>query len=114
MNRPHLMAAGATVLAPVGWFISLGAGYFMVPSACSSETEVGLHFLMLGAVLVILAGLLCGMHLRRSAVAQADKELVARRDHFLGNVGLMTSALFMLLVLGQWAAILILQPCMTM
>ena len=114
MNRPHLQATGATLLAPAGWFLSLGAGYFMVPAACSRETEVGLHLLMLGAVVVILTGIVCGLRLRRSAVAQVDGGHAGRRDRFLGDVGLMTSTLFLLLVLGQWTAIIILQPCMVM
>ncbi len=99
--------------APTLWFVALTAAYFLVPWSCSHDNPWPLHIIMLLALAgSIYAGLLGYRIWRDEGRAWSDDQgSRADRSRFMSEVAMGSSALFSLILLGKWAAIFILGPC---
>jgi hypothetical protein len=101
------------LLAPVAFLINLEAAYALVPTACSSRTELPVHLVHLACLLLTLYGLLTAWRCWKAAGAiwpgGAGDPLA--RSRFMAGVGLLVSALFVLVIVAQWIPSFILDPC---
>lgn len=102
-----------TILTPpVAWFTALSASYVIVPWACGSA--VGAAALHLVSIVTLLAAAGAGV-LAWTAGPGAGGEWPggspAERNGFLALLGMFSGALFALIILVQWMAVLILDPC---
>ncbi|HEU4629781.1 MAG TPA: hypothetical protein VFS08_08535 [Gemmatimonadaceae bacterium] len=101
------------LLAPAVFFAHLQLAYMMVPWACERREELWIH--VTGAVAVLLAA--AGTAVAWRAWSRAGREPPGDaggpvpRARFLAVTGLLTSALFVLLLLSQWVAGFFIAPC---
>lgn len=98
--------------APAAFLLNLGVSYLLVTLGCETATP-WLHLSSLVAFLLAAGGgSLAWRDWRRSGREwPGDGGSVLARSRFLAVLGLMTSALFTLLVLAQWLAVPFLGPC---
>src|SRR3954447_18950829 len=89
---------------PVVWITYFEIIYARVMPACATGTKAGLLFASIVCfVLIAGCGLLAGCQLA------SPGERGARR--FMGQIGLMSAALFALLAIAQTIAMFIIDPC---
>ena len=100
-------------LAPVTFFAHLQAAYLLVPWSCASGNHLVLQLVHAIALIVAIVGTMIA---RRVWVADDEGQPYGSggahsRARFLGVVGAVMGALFVLLLAAQWAASLFLSPC---
>jgi hypothetical protein len=109
-HRGPIRRIDAVLGGPVWWACHLGASYWLIPRACGWGTSWPLHAATLVLLLLIGRAALSGVQLLRAASADtADPD--ARRDVFLGWVGVSFSLLFGAVVVAEWVPSLFLDPC---
>lgn len=89
---------------PAAWFVSLGVSYFAVHEVCRVHSPLAPRVVSLVAFVVAIAA---GMTARAIWVAAAQHE----RTRFLAQVGVLSGAVFSLIVLLQIVATLFLPSC---
>lgn len=109
-HRGPLRRIDAVLGPPVWWACHLGVSYWLVPRACRWGTEWPLHALTMVLLLLIARALLSGVQLIRSGQAHEDHP-GARRDIFIGWVGVAFAVLFGAVTLAEWIPALFLDPC---
>ena len=95
------------------WFAAQLITYVVVPWSCSHATPLPLHLLTITALIgIILAGV-TGYRIWRGEGARWSDDVADRgdRSRFLAELGMGFSALFALLLIGMWIAIMVLGPC---
>ena len=105
----------ALATPPVVWFAAQNAGYFFVAWACARRNgEWMLHGIAIVALMLCVgAGLLALAVLRQiGAGGDDDHDDRIQRTRFLARIGAGGALLFALIIIGQWTAIAILDPCM--
>lgn len=106
----------ALALPPVAWFAALNAAYFFVSWTCGRDGgSLLLHAITLAALgLAIGAGAL-GWGLLRDVGRDGDDGIDDQpsRTRFLAWLAVAGAATFALVLIAQWLAILILDPCAT-
>lgn len=101
------------LLAPVAWICQLQASYLLVFYACSSRHIFTLHV----ATLVFLLAAAIGGFIAWRNWERVGRELPSEdagpvpRTRFMALLGLLTSALFFLLILVQGLPSFFLEPC---
>jgi hypothetical protein len=100
--------------APVIWLVFLQTAYLVVLSACSSGDRTRLHIcaaVFLG--LIILTGVISLAQWNKSGRKWPSQETggASGRRQTMAMIGILQSALFSMLIMTSWAAILILDPC---
>jgi hypothetical protein len=100
-------------LAPAAFFAHLQAAYLLVPWSCASGNQLVLQLVHAIALIAAAIGTVIA---RRVWVADDEGQPYGSggphsRARFLGVVGAVMGATFMLLLAGQWAASLFLSPC---
>ena len=126
MSQPHEHAHRKQSGSPMLWFALFGAAgvwfaaqaitYFVVAWACSHESTLPLHLITLPALgLAIFAGY-TAYRIWREEGATWSGDVANREDRsrFIAELGMGSSALFAMLLFGQWIAIMILGPCIPM
>jgi hypothetical protein len=105
-----LLLLSGVLLAPLSWFAQMEIKYALVPAVCRSGERYGLH--VVGALFFVpaIAGMLAAIANVRAARSE-NSQANARLDAFVGKLGLMTSAIFVLLIIGQEVASIIMSPC---
>ena len=100
-------------LAPVAAAASFQARYMMVPFVCQSHWTWALHLLSLTALVLSGAGFFAAHHVWRLGGREwpRDELGVAPRNRFLGMVGMLFSALMILLIVSQVVPVFFLDPC---
>jgi hypothetical protein len=98
---------------PTAALVCLEVAYMSVPWACRTGHVLPLHLVPLVTALVaIVAGLVAR---RDWTVVEPtwpdDAEGVLSRTRFMAACGVMLSAFSVLVIVGQWLAIFILDPC---
>ena len=99
--------------APVAWLFQLQVTYLFVLYACSTGQHFTLHLVSI-LTLVIAAG---GGFVAWRNWQQAGREWpnqdegVIPRSRFMAVLGVLTSALFFLLILASWIPSFFLGPC---
>ena len=99
--------------APVAFLVDLEASYILVPQACATGVETGLHLVPILALLVTAAGTIVSWrNWKRTGEARSEgEETVVTRSHFMAVWGTLMSLLFFLVILAQWIPSLFFSPC---
>jgi hypothetical protein len=100
-------------LAPAVFFIHLQLAYVLVPWACATGLRIWIHVATLAAVLLAIAGTGAAwrVHARAEGVANNDDAGAIPRTRFLGVLGLCQSTIFVLLLVAQLIAGVVISPC---
>lgn len=112
--RRVVAAQWAAVLGPpIIWALRFGLNYAAMPLACSADAVVLLHAAN-GVAILVLFGLAGVAHrFRRAAVAgMVGDDEQRRRTAFMGRFGLMSAALFLVVVIAESLAVLMIDPCL--
>ena len=107
-------ALWAGVLAgPLAALTQLQVNYALVLWACGAGREWALHVVSLLTLLVtVAAGLLSWRNWRRAGASWEDGGAgIVPRSRFMAVVGLLISVLTALVVVAQWIAIFVYDPC---
>jgi hypothetical protein len=114
--RRVVMAQWLVVLGPpVIWALRFGLSYALMPLACSADAVLLLHA-MNAVAMLLLAGLgwLAYRFWRGSGETGADDAADRiRRTRFMGLFGMMSAALFLLVIGAESLANVMIEPCMT-
>jgi hypothetical protein len=100
--------------APAAWALQMQVGYTLVPWVCAHDAQaVSLHVITVVALLLSAAGAFISWRSWRKAGQEwpRDEGGAVGRSRFMGVLGLLTSAIFFLLILMQGVASFILHPC---
>lgn len=101
-------------LPPAAWFLALVGTYALVPWACTNAVgRAGLHLVSLGTLTLVGAGLLAAWKSRHAAGGGRpdQEESAAEPGRFLPTLALLVGVLFAAIIVVQWIAILLLDPC---
>jgi hypothetical protein len=91
------------ILPPLIWLFALGFCFALVPYACTGRQEYMLH---LTHAVTLVIGIACG------ALAYANwKSSHADYDRFLAAAGMLSSGLFVLMLVGQTLASILMGAC---
>ena len=104
-------------IPPLAWFAAQNVGYFFVAWACARRGgELVLHAISLGGVAACLfAGWLAWGVLRDIGPrGDDDHDDPLQRTRFLGRLAIAGALILALIVVAQWMAVLILDPCVPM
>jgi hypothetical protein len=111
LNR--ILWAGS-LAGPVAWFTQLEAVYALAPGYCGPRGRLGLHLVSLLCLTVATAGgcVTCNEWVVAGhAGASRSDEALAGRARFMAALGFLACLLCVLLILAQWIAICLLDPC---
>ena len=112
-ERAPLLQWVGLLLAPAAFFAHLQVAYVLVPWSCVVRGQLWVH--LAGAIAVALAAIGTWAAWRTHVLAASEQSTDGAgsvpRTRFLGDVGVCTSALFVLLLVAQWAAGFIISPC---
>jgi hypothetical protein len=101
------------LLAPVAFLANLEIGYALVPAACTARSTLPLHLVNAASLALALVG---------GLIAWRSWNTVGRvwpngeagpigRSRFLAALGVLLAAQFALVILAQWLAVFLLDPC---
>ncbi|HKG23688.1 MAG TPA: hypothetical protein VKC34_17430 [Blastocatellia bacterium] len=101
------------LVAPLAFLLDLEINYALVPVVCLSGNLYLLHLVSAGSLLLSLCG---------AFIAWRDWEITGRewpgemagsipRSRFMSALGLMTSVLFIILIIAMWVPNFVLDPC---
>jgi cation transporter-like permease len=111
---PSLLSEWTALLAgPVGWSLQFISSYAFALAVCYGCSSAPLHIgSIAGLVLSVGSGVLAYHNSRvaESAPLDPDDRRVARAK-LMASVGMMTGALFTILIFAQWLAIVFLRAC---
>jgi hypothetical protein len=101
------------LIAPFAFLLNLQISYMLVPWACSAGHVFWLHAASVGTLLLGLLGAFIALRNWQKAGRgwQSEGGSAAARSRFMAILGLMMSGLFSLLILAQWIADFIIDPC---
>jgi hypothetical protein len=104
----------AMLCGPVAWLAAFQGDYARVERACVGRARWPLHLVMGLAVLLTLGGLALSWRLWRGVGRQWPDEAgtATARARFMAMSGLLIGAFFLLLLLAQWWANVVLHPCL--
>jgi hypothetical protein len=97
--------------SPLTWLIQFQTIYMLVYPACGAQRNVVVHATCFVFFLAIAAlGIYPWYNWTQNRLA---KNPVSRTRRFMSMLGVMTTGLFLLLVIAQWTAAIMLDPCAT-
>ena len=97
---------------PAAWLASLQLKYSLVPWICEHDLQLVHPATLLTALISIAGGYLSWRAWQNgTSPTPADSLGGGRPHHFIAGIGILTAALFTLIVLLQGAAALILEGC---
>jgi hypothetical protein len=101
------------LLAPVAFLLNLEIGYALVPTACSSRSELLTHVVHLVCLLLALFGGITAWRCWKATgeTWPAGEGGPLSRSRFMAGLGWLISSLFTLVILAQWIPSFILDPC---
>ncbi|HEX8913182.1 MAG TPA: hypothetical protein VF796_12555 [Humisphaera sp.] len=112
---PRTLALWCGLLVPPGaWSLHLTSVYAMVPAACLSHSKLPLHLTSAFLLLVAVAGgwVACRQWRAVGRGWPSPTEPGPRgRARSLAVMGMMASALFTLVICGQWVYVFAINPC---
>ncbi len=114
LERGRQLVLWLGMLAPPSLFlIGLGVAYTVVPFACRDRSPVTLHITSFAFLIATLApGVLAWREWRRAGSEWPDDgHGVEPSERFMAALGTLGSAFFALLVIAQWAAMLVVPYC---
>jgi hypothetical protein len=107
-----LLWAGLLV-PPAAWLLQLQAAYLMVYVSCATGGNLAYHLASLAALAVAAAGGLLSWRNWRRAGPEVPGERGGplTRSRFMALLGVLTGALFSVVIIAQWLPGFILPPC---
>jgi hypothetical protein len=101
------------LVGPLAFLLNLELSYVLVPWVCATGRHFLLHMVPLGALLLtVSAGVSAWRNWRRAGRAGSDSTAgVMPRSRFMAGAGLLTSGLFVLVLVAQWLPNVMLIPC---
>jgi len=101
------------LLPPIAVLADLEISYALVPTACSSRSALLIHVVHgAGLLLVLAGGFTAWRHWRTLGGRWPETEGgPLARSRFLAGAGVLISGLCVLVILGFWSAVLLLDPC---
>jgi len=98
---------------PLAFLLNLQLSYMLVQPVCVAAHHLVLHLVPAGALLLTASGgVSAWRNWRRTERAGSSKAGgVLPRSRFMAGVGLLTSGLFLLVIVAQWLPNFILTPC---
>jgi hypothetical protein len=101
------------LLPPLAFLLDLEVAYALVPTACSTRNQLPVHLSHLACLLLALFGgftaLRCWSALGSTWPGEAGDPTA--RSRFMAGVGILMSALFVLIIVAMWIPSFILDPC---
>jgi hypothetical protein len=111
--RDHVMLWFAFLGPPVAWIVHIGARYPLVPTACSHDFPLLLHFVTIATLAATVgSGIAAGVLYRRSQRAASTKERAVVRLRYMAVGGLLLSVLFSTVILAELVPALMQDPCL--
>lgn len=112
-RRGSLPFWAAFTAAPFAFLMHLVLTFFLADTACRAGVEWPLHLITLVAVGLCALGALSGWRVRQDTGAHEMAAGLGRveRTRFMANVGVLLTALFTLIILAQWAGMLVFSVC---
>ncbi|MDQ3819378.1 MAG: hypothetical protein M3362_17105 [Acidobacteriota bacterium] len=109
----HLLLWTGLLLAPLVWSTQMEINYLLVPYACMTGHRVVLYLVTLAALILAAAGgLISWRNWQEAGREMPDDAGDARtRSRFMAVLGLLTSAMFFVVILAQGIPNFILHPC---
>ena len=109
---PGLLWAGV-LTGPLAALVQLQTNYALVLWACGAGEKWALHVVALAALLLAAcAGLLSLRNWRKTGAGWDDEGAgVLARSRFMSVVGMFVSVISALVVVAQWIAVFIYDPC---
>ena len=107
------MLWGGLLLAPAAFLANLQIAYALVPAACAARNTLPLHLVNAASLAVALAGGLIAWR-SWSTVGRRWPDGEAGpigRSRFLAAMGVSLTALCVLVIVAQWTAVFLLDPC---
>jgi hypothetical protein len=98
------------LLPPIIWAMQMQANYVLVRYECT----IGRKLTMISIVCLSLAIISIGLVLAVVNLVVPSADLTERakvREHFMAQLGLFSSATFLLVTLAQGIAVLVFHPC---
>ena len=100
---------------PIGWLVHFQIVYSLVPRVCKLHAHAIMHLITLVFLIILMAcGLVAWKLLPASTGGNGNNEpieTIPARPRFMAQVGIMSSALFTLVLIAQWIASFMLDPC---
>ena len=98
---------------PLAFLLNLQLSYMLVQPVCVTALHLVLHLVPVGALLLTVSGgVSAWWNWRRTGQAESSKAAgVLPCSRFMAGVGLLTSGLFILVIVAQWLPNFILTPC---
>jgi cytochrome c biogenesis factor len=101
------------LLPPIAFLINLEAAYALVPAACSSRNQLPMHLVHIACLLLALAGGLTAWRWWKleGATWPGEEGDPVARSRFMAGLGVLLSALFILVIVAMWIPSFLLDPC---
>ena len=98
---------------PLAFLLNLQLSYMLVHPVCVTAHHIILHLVPAGALLLTASGgVSAWRNWRRTGQAESSQAAgVLPCSRFMAGVGLLTSGLFILMIVALWLPNLILAPC---
>lgn len=113
--RPLGLAQGVGLFAaPLAWFFQLLIAYSMVRTVCAASSMWMLHLVSVLALAGAVTGLVNAYRAWRSeggGLHEIGGGAVGDRSRFVGQVGSISSAFFIILIVVTWMTMFVLHPC---
>jgi hypothetical protein len=95
----------------IAWAMQLQANYALVRAACSTGDLRWLYFSSAAFLLLALSGVLVAWLDYSKTTSRSGLDDAGMRGSFMGMLGLLTSSLFALIIIGQAIPVFIFGPC---
>jgi hypothetical protein len=101
------------LLPPLAFLIDLEVAYALVPVACASRSQLPVHLVHLACLLLALFGSLTAWRCWkvRGASWPGQEGSPLARGRFMAGIGVLLSALFVLVILAMWIPSFMLDAC---
>ena len=101
------------LLAPIAFLINLEVGYAFVTASCDRGDQLLIHLTHLACLLLSLGGAWAAWRVWQAEGAEWPGQGGGPlgRTRFMAGLGLLTGAMFTLVILAQWIPGFLLSPC---
>jgi hypothetical protein len=104
--RSDLSLWAGMLVAPIAWFAQLSTVYALTPRACAVKGRFSLHLASLVCLAVVGLGLRAAWNNWKAA-----GNGMSERARFQSLGGLISGGTFLLVIVAEWLAICVLDPC---
>ena len=101
----------AVFLSSFSWAVHLGLRYLVIPEVCQLDAVWILHLISVFCFTGAAVGLHTAWRLRRHADPYRQSDRYARRDAYLGWIGIAKAVFFAAVILAEVTPALFIHPC---